>query len=286
MALDVPEDVHGGPAAASDGTASDGTGLNRSRPDRAGSVADRPPGVPRATLSRVLALPLVIAVVGLLPGYVTAQPGTGVRDSSYWLQLALTLYAGGRLCAMVLSPAQAAGAGRVLAVLLRGDGRGPARAGRDRAGADPGGRPAYRHGDGDHAGARRLRRLRRGRVGRPPPAAVAAPRTPAGAGGPTAAMAAGRAGVRGQPAVHHQTGRPRGVLHQPAGHQRVGAGQRADRQRRRQPRRLGASYAASARCPALLAMLFLLRWTGHLAGAPAATWPPILRAGSAWSSST
>ncbi|WP_232792203.1 hypothetical protein [Actinacidiphila yeochonensis] len=59
--------------------------------------------VPRAALSRALAVPLVIAVVGLLPGYVLAQPGTPVRDTAFWLQLALTVYAGARLCAMVLT---------------------------------------------------------------------------------------------------------------------------------------------------------------------------------------
>jgi hypothetical protein len=60
--------------------------------------------VPRAALSRALAVPLVVAVVGLLPGYVLAQPGTPVRDTAFWLQLALTGYAGVRLCAMVLAP--------------------------------------------------------------------------------------------------------------------------------------------------------------------------------------
>ncbi|WP_327291379.1 hypothetical protein [Streptomyces sp. NBC_01198] len=59
--------------------------------------------VPRAALSRALAVPLVLALVALLPGYVTAQPGTGVRDAAYWLQLTLTVYAGGRLAAMVLT---------------------------------------------------------------------------------------------------------------------------------------------------------------------------------------
>ncbi|SDN66005.1 hypothetical protein [Actinacidiphila guanduensis] len=61
------------------------------------------PRVPRAALSRALAVPLVIGVVGLLPGYVLAQPGTGVHDTAFWLQLALTVYAGVRLCAMVLT---------------------------------------------------------------------------------------------------------------------------------------------------------------------------------------
>jgi hypothetical protein len=61
------------------------------------------PGVPRAVLSRALAVPLVVALVGLLPGYVVAQPGTGRHDTAFWLQLALTPYAGARLSAMVLA---------------------------------------------------------------------------------------------------------------------------------------------------------------------------------------
>lgn len=59
---------------------------------------------PRAALSRALSVPLVVGLVGLLPGYVTAQPGGGgPRDAAYWLQLTLTVYAGGRLAAMVLA---------------------------------------------------------------------------------------------------------------------------------------------------------------------------------------
>lgn len=59
--------------------------------------------VPRAALSRALAVPLALALVAFLPGYVTGQPGPGVRDAAYWLQLTLTVYAGGRLAAMVLT---------------------------------------------------------------------------------------------------------------------------------------------------------------------------------------
>ncbi|MEU8570668.1 hypothetical protein AB0C51_20365 [Streptomyces pathocidini] len=58
---------------------------------------------PRAVLSRALAVPLALGLVGLLPAVVAAQPGDGVRDEAYWLQLALTAYAGARLSAMVLS---------------------------------------------------------------------------------------------------------------------------------------------------------------------------------------
>ncbi|WP_328463379.1 hypothetical protein [Streptomyces sp. NBC_00448] len=75
---------------------------------REARAAQDPRAVPRAVLSRAvlsraLAVPLVISVVVLLPGYVLTQPGPGLRDAGFWLQLALTCYAGGRLCAMVLS---------------------------------------------------------------------------------------------------------------------------------------------------------------------------------------
>jgi hypothetical protein len=60
--------------------------------------------VPRAALSRALAVPLAVGLVGFLPAYVTAQPGGNTpRDSAFWLQLTLTVYAGGRLAAMVLA---------------------------------------------------------------------------------------------------------------------------------------------------------------------------------------
>lgn len=95
MALDTSRDVSGGDTGP-------GTAGTAPPADPAPAAAARP-SVPRAALSRALAVPLVIGVVGLLPAYVTAQPGTGTRDSAYWLQLALTVYAGGRLCAMVLS---------------------------------------------------------------------------------------------------------------------------------------------------------------------------------------
>ncbi|HEY3479224.1 MAG TPA: hypothetical protein VGL02_10035 [Streptomyces sp.] len=86
MAVEVPGDIRGGTA-------------DSVLPPLAASG----PSVPRAALSRALAVPLVVALVGFLPAYVTAQPGTGVRDSAYWLQLTLTVYAGGRLSAMVLT---------------------------------------------------------------------------------------------------------------------------------------------------------------------------------------
>ncbi|MEU3655282.1 hypothetical protein AB0E67_21210 [Streptomyces sp. NPDC032161] len=56
-----------------------------------------------AMLSRALAVPLVLALVCFLPAVVAAQPGSGVRDTAYWLQLVLTCYAGTRLATMILS---------------------------------------------------------------------------------------------------------------------------------------------------------------------------------------
>ncbi|WP_406501884.1 hypothetical protein OHA04_36555 [Streptomyces sp. NBC_01590] len=56
-----------------------------------------------AMLSRALAVPLILALVFFLPAVIAAQPGTGVRDTAYWLQLVLTCYAGIRLATMVLS---------------------------------------------------------------------------------------------------------------------------------------------------------------------------------------
>lgn len=56
-----------------------------------------------AMLSRALAVPLILALVCFLPAVIAAQPGTGVRDTAYWLQLVLTCYAGARLATMILS---------------------------------------------------------------------------------------------------------------------------------------------------------------------------------------
>ncbi|MGW0960836.1 hypothetical protein ACWD4K_17785 [Streptomyces gelaticus] len=56
-----------------------------------------------AMLSRALAVPLILALVCFLPAVIAAQPGTGVRDTAYWLQLVLTCYAGTRLATMILS---------------------------------------------------------------------------------------------------------------------------------------------------------------------------------------
>ncbi|MEC4017830.1 hypothetical protein [Streptomyces sp. H27-D2] len=67
------------------------------------AAAPRDSTAPRAVLSRALAVPLVLGLVGFLPLMVTVQPGAGVRDEAYWLQLALTCYSGARLSAMVLT---------------------------------------------------------------------------------------------------------------------------------------------------------------------------------------
>jgi hypothetical protein len=48
-------------------------------------------------------VPLVLALSVFLPLVVAVQPGAGVRDAAYWLQLALTMYAGARLSAMILT---------------------------------------------------------------------------------------------------------------------------------------------------------------------------------------
>ncbi|MCX4537031.1 hypothetical protein OHA79_07565 [Streptomyces sp. NBC_00841] len=56
-----------------------------------------------AMLSRALAVPLILGLVCFLPAVIAAQPGTGVRDTAYWLQLVLTCYAGARLATMILS---------------------------------------------------------------------------------------------------------------------------------------------------------------------------------------
>lgn len=58
---------------------------------------------PRAVLSRALAVPLVLGLVVLLPAAVAVQPGGGVRDETFWLQITLTCYAGARLASMILT---------------------------------------------------------------------------------------------------------------------------------------------------------------------------------------
>lgn len=64
-----------------------------------------PPAKPMswAMLSRALAVPLILGLVCFLPAVIAAQPGTGERDTAYWLQLVLTCYAGARLATMILS---------------------------------------------------------------------------------------------------------------------------------------------------------------------------------------
>ncbi|MFD5427617.1 hypothetical protein [Streptomyces sp. NPDC127084] len=57
----------------------------------------------RKMLSRALSVPLVLGFSVFLPLLVLVQPGTGPRDSALWTQLALTVYSGLRLSAMVLT---------------------------------------------------------------------------------------------------------------------------------------------------------------------------------------
>ncbi|WP_449484207.1 hypothetical protein [Streptomyces avidinii] len=58
---------------------------------------------PRTLLSRALSVPLALGFTVFLPLVVAAQPGAGQRDAAFWLQLLLTMYAGARLSAMVLT---------------------------------------------------------------------------------------------------------------------------------------------------------------------------------------
>ncbi|MFF3330093.1 hypothetical protein ACFYWX_11115 [Streptomyces sp. NPDC002888] len=56
----------------------------------------------RGALRRVLAPPLVLGLTVVLPAFVALQPGAGLRDQVFWLQLVLTVYSGARLSAMIL----------------------------------------------------------------------------------------------------------------------------------------------------------------------------------------
>ncbi|MFF3177653.1 hypothetical protein ACFVQ0_34120 [Streptomyces sp. NPDC057900] len=64
-----------------------------------------PPAKPMswAMLSRAMAVPLILGLVCFLPALIAAQPGSGTRDTGYWLQLVLTCYSGARLATMILS---------------------------------------------------------------------------------------------------------------------------------------------------------------------------------------
>lgn len=74
---------------------------------------DRPARLPRsqaflspeplAPLSMAVAVPLGLALTIILPAFVALHEGPGVHDTAYWLQLALACYAGARLTAMILS---------------------------------------------------------------------------------------------------------------------------------------------------------------------------------------
>lgn len=58
---------------------------------------------PRTLLSRALSVPLALGFTVFLPVFVAAQSGDGQEDAAFWLQLVLTMYAGARLSAMVLT---------------------------------------------------------------------------------------------------------------------------------------------------------------------------------------
>ncbi|WRQ83577.1 hypothetical protein I3F59_029515 [Streptomyces sp. MUM 178J] len=71
---------------------------------RSGAVVPLPPPfAPRTLLSRALAVPLVLGLSVFMPLVVISQPGGGARDAAFWLQLALTVYCGVRLGAMILT---------------------------------------------------------------------------------------------------------------------------------------------------------------------------------------
>jgi hypothetical protein len=58
---------------------------------------------PRTLLSRALSVPLALGFTVFLPLMVAVQTGGGAKDGAFYLQLALTMYAGARLSAMVLT---------------------------------------------------------------------------------------------------------------------------------------------------------------------------------------
>ncbi|WP_406864384.1 hypothetical protein ABZO31_29650 [Streptomyces sp. HUAS MG47] len=58
---------------------------------------------PRTLLSRALSIPLVLGLTVFMPLLVAVQTGAGVHDAAYYLQIALTMYAGARLSAMILT---------------------------------------------------------------------------------------------------------------------------------------------------------------------------------------
>ncbi|MFE9252779.1 O-antigen polymerase [Streptomyces sp. NPDC007088] len=68
-----------------------------------GDTAWGRPTSPRTMLSRALSVPLVLGLAVFFPLWVCTQPGSGAHDAAFWLQLALTVYSGARLSAMVLT---------------------------------------------------------------------------------------------------------------------------------------------------------------------------------------
>ncbi|MEV6317142.1 hypothetical protein [Streptomyces sp. NPDC051776] len=104
MAVDVRSTDPGRGRGGSGGSGRSGrSGTDDPGPDAASARREVPPVSPRAVLSRALAVPLVLGLVFFLPVLVAVQPGPGVRDEAYWLQLVLTCYAGARLAAMTLT---------------------------------------------------------------------------------------------------------------------------------------------------------------------------------------
>lgn len=61
------------------------------------------PFAPSTLLTTAMSVPLVLGLPLLLPLVVMNQPGSGARDTAYWLQAGLTAYCGARLCAMILA---------------------------------------------------------------------------------------------------------------------------------------------------------------------------------------
>ncbi|MFE9697339.1 hypothetical protein [Streptomyces sp. NPDC006270] len=95
--------VHTSAHGPAEGSAVDAA-ARRKRPGGGGGPFEPPERpIAWAMLSRALSVPLVLGLVCFLPAVIAAQPGSGVRDTAYWLQLVLTCYAGARLATMILS---------------------------------------------------------------------------------------------------------------------------------------------------------------------------------------
>ncbi|MEU0161653.1 hypothetical protein ABZ154_23150 [Streptomyces sp. NPDC006261] len=103
----VHTSAHGPADDTAADAADDGPDDGAARPERprARGGPFEPPERPIAwaMLSRAVSVPLILGLVCFLPAVIAAQPGNGVRDAAYWLQLVLTCYAGARLATMILS---------------------------------------------------------------------------------------------------------------------------------------------------------------------------------------